>query len=133
MSARCSECGQPCPVGVNRLDAANHKHRYHVDCWARASWWLNGHNTRPTVVVHEKGSRCVRERTPMTPSHTYQPAQKRSGEHSREVCARCGLICRTIATRGWRGGPALAMEFSRDGVKYGAPVRSCRPRKAVSS
>jgi len=48
VSARCSDCGKAAPDGIDRRDAANRKHRYHIDCWARVVWWLNGHDTKPT-------------------------------------------------------------------------------------
>lgn len=65
-------------------------------------------------------------------AHDYKPVEKRSGEHSREVCARCGQIHRVTYLNGRNGGVGLASAFSRDGVKWGAPVRSCRPRKVTS-
>lgn len=34
--------------GINVRDAANNEHRYHVDCWAHASWWLNGNDGAPS-------------------------------------------------------------------------------------
>lgn len=59
-------------------------------------------------------------------AHDYKPVEKRSGEHSRNICARCGQIRRVTYTDGRRGGVGLAVTFSRDGVTWGAPVRSCR-------
>jgi len=48
MTAPCSDCGNEAIDGIDVRDAANHKHRYHVDCWARASWWLNGNDGAPS-------------------------------------------------------------------------------------
>jgi hypothetical protein len=59
-------------------------------------------------------------------AHEYQPAEARKGEQSRETCARCGQIRRITYIEGHRGGVGLAVTFSRDGVTWGAPVRSCR-------
>lgn len=48
VTMRCSECGGVAMNGINVRDAANNEHRYHVDCWAHASWWLNGNDGAPS-------------------------------------------------------------------------------------
>jgi len=48
VSDRCSDCGNAAPDGIDVRDAANHKHRYHVNCWARVLWWIEGNDGEPS-------------------------------------------------------------------------------------